>query len=162
MLRSWADTERLGYDMTTILAIDPGGKAGWALSRQGTIVAAGLVRVDLGHSLRVFAPVDLLVCEKPQCYPDDLVKGTKRANDLIVLAIRAGMLCEQARPGMAVTWFRAHDWKGSVPKDIHNARILTRMTTAERELLDCIPEILQNNTIDAIGLAMYASGRYRP
>lgn len=153
--------------MITGLSIDPGAKAGWALSHDGAIVASGLVRLDLGHRIRVFSDLSWLVCEGQQLYPHDVqhfgpVKAAARANDLITCGQRAGLLCGMAAPGTPITWVLPHAWKGSVDKDTHNLRVLKRLTEAEKALLDGILPSLVNNVIDAIGLNLWKSGRYRP
>ena len=153
------------------LALDPGAKGGWALSFRGAIVACGLVRVDKGETMRRFGNLSWIVCEDQQLYPSDITalgpaRAAKKARDLIVLARRAQALCDQAlggQPGAKVTWVLPHAWKGSVPKGIHNERVLVRLTDQERALVHgCTTPALVNNVIDAVGLNLWQSGRYRP
>ena len=144
--------------MLVRLAIDPGRYAGWALSRDGIVVACGLNVYP--NRIRVFAGVDEVVCERPQHYPN---MSTKQANDLITLALRAGGLCECACPGVPVTWVLPHAWKCSVPKDMHNVRVLKRLEESEKVLVrESACASLVNNVIDAVGLSLWASKRYTP
>jgi len=145
----------------SVLAIDPGAKTGWALSRDQTIVAAGLVRLDKGDRMRVFADLAEVWCELPCWQRGDT---PARINDLFVTARRAGALVVQACPDIdpeTVHWISPHLWKHSVDKALHNSRVLKRMTDQEKALIGDVPVALVNNVLDAIGLNMYATGRYR-
>lgn len=151
------------------LSIDGGAKGGWALSAGMTIVACGLVRLDKRERMRQFTDLSWVICEDQQLYPTDVrhlgpERSCKKAHDLIVLGRRAAIMCEQAAPGVEVTWVLPHAWKGSVPKETHNERVLKRLTDPERALLHACgcPPVLLNNVIDAIGLNLWMTRRYRP
>jgi len=147
---------------SSVLAIDPGAKSGWALSRDQVIVAAGLVRLDRGDRVRLFTDLTEVWCELPQWQCGDT---PARINDLFTTARRAGALVVQACPGWDpenVHWIAPHAWKGSVDKAVHNERVRKRLAAGELLLLQDIPQTLVNNVLDAIGLNMYATGRYRP
>lgn len=153
-----------------ILAFDPGVCTGWAAldSRAdvyGRLLACGVIEWE-GFSFDGpdFAdPVQTLAIEKPQVYRAGRQKGSQA--DVIDTAFRAGMLC---------TWVRAelrrdalyselfpvpHDWKGSTPKEIHNARVLSKLSPEERALLPRLPKGKMHNLVDAIGLAFWMVGR---
>ncbi len=52
-------------------------------------------------------------------------------------------------------------WKGAVPKEVHQPRILAALTAAEQGVLDAakVAPTLKNNVVDAIGLGLWAVGR---
>lgn len=129
-----------------ILAIDPGKNQGWAvLNDSGILSSCGLGCPPTGH-------YSLLVVEKPQVYPNTPVK---QSNDLISVAISVGRAIEQY-PANKVLLVVPHDWKGSVPKPIHNARVLNALTLSELNLIPSLAASLKHNVIDAIGLAKWA------
>lgn len=47
-------------------------------------------------------------------------------------------------------------WKGQTPKDIHNARVMSRLTLADRERIVWPAKSLAHNVIDAVGLLLWA------
>jgi len=127
--------------VTWITAIDPGARAGWALFFGRDLTACGPGDPD--------ELVGEVVIECPRVYPH----GKVDPNDLIVLARRVGRIEERAGRPCTLVFPRA--WKGTVKKPIMTARILSRMTTAERGLLMKI----DHNVIDAIGLGLWKVGR---
>lgn len=139
----------------------PGKNTGWANANDGTLVNCGLWLFD-------FAPEYVkgyhkIVIEVPQINPNDLKKpgASARINDLMQLAICAGQW-KQAVRAQETRIVHPHEWKGSVPKDVHNARVFERMSTSERALLPKLPPSKLHNVIDAVGLYMWDTGRMRP
>lgn len=144
-------------------AIDPGDKAGIAVF-DGTW-QVGLIREN--HVTKEWrerlAKVDVLYIERPKIYP----KGKQKARpaDIITLAIRAGelggmykLLNEKGR----LEYVEPQTWKKQLDKDMTKSRILTRLSEQEsRQMGDIykLPEGYQNNVWDAVGLAMFATGR---
>jgi hypothetical protein len=57
--------------------------------------------------------------------------------------------------GGSVVGYQPREWKGSVPKPIHNTRVLGKLTSAERKAI--VND--RHDVIDAIGLGLYYLGR---
>ncbi len=141
-----------------LLSIDPGIDTAWAQWKDGRLWACKLSgNFDLTW-------VSSAIIECPQVYP-----GTpqKQANDLITLAVMVGRYQEQflARK-IPVTLILPHKWKGTIPKDVHNNRVLSRLDPKERELYQTsvlgVPSSKRHNVVDAIGLGLYALKRLVP
>jgi len=149
--------------MTTLLSIDPGVKTvAWALFRKGYLVDVQLSRAksleeQIG-GLQLPEAVAKVVIEVPQVYA-----SSPRAEDLIRLAMVAGACLKEAgRYGHEIEALlvKPHAWKGTVPKDIHNKRVLKRLDRQERSLVEDVnPKSLRHNAIDAVGIGLWALGR---
>lgn len=99
------------------------------------------------------------IVEGQEKYPRDNV----RPNDLIYLAQVAGIATAfiQAHHGINPYIVRARKWKGSVPKDVHQKRIMSKVTIGQEcDYLDC-NKTQQGHVIDAIGLAYYGFEQHR-
>lgn len=48
------------------------------------------------------------------------------------------------------------EWKGQTPKEIHNRRVMARLTLADRERIVWPAQSLAHNVIDAVGLLLWA------
>lgn len=98
-----------------------------------------------------------LVIEVPQVYGTRSQKG--RQSDIVDLAVAAGM-CASALASPTYTssvyMVRPMTWKGQVPKRIHQQRILDSLTPYE---ISQIPEGGRKDTLDAIGIGLWALGR---
>lgn len=153
----------------TVVSIDPGLRyCGVAVFQEKVLVQAGLVKnpeeVKRGPvAWRAMAAevqgfiagggIRTLATEFPKIYPLRQQKGDQA--DLIEVAGVAGAVVGALfeRAG-SVVGYEPYQWKGTVPKDIHNKRVLTRLSEAEHALLDDIPAGLVHNTIDAIGIGL--------
>lgn len=146
--------------MKALLAIDPGSCSGVALFYANVLVWAwgGSVheigRPPMGWG---FAGSDFVI-EIPQIYPGSQEEDP---NDLVRTSITAGRWIERmcalgAREPVEV---RPREWKGQVPKTIHNARVRARMTVGEISLLPDLPKSKMHNVIDAVGLGLWRLGR---
>ncbi len=170
--------------MRSILAVDPSlACTGWAVFDNGQLSSAGIIPTkprlsyrDRLHEVRKAlpfsggAPFDLLVLEWPQIYREK--KQTKRdafgnarrtdPNDLLWVAAVAGIVLTTVH-ATDVLMQRPGDWKGQVPKSIHNARVIARLSPPEREAFRRagLPKSQEHNAIDAIGLGLTALGRMR-
>ncbi len=101
--------------------------------------------------------LDSLVVEIPQVYAGK-AKGDN--NDLINLAIVAGACAAGCHQSVLATPRR---WKGTMKKEAHHARLLSKLMLPERRLLETIlaryAKGLQHNLLDAVGLAAWLCGR---
>ena len=114
---------------------------------------AQALATELDYLIEEFHP-DLCVVEWQAIRPSD-----PRPNDILELCTVAGMcvaLC--ARESVPVERPLPVAWKGSVPKKIHQKRILVAAGANDKD--DCwagIPKGKLNHVIDALGLAMWGS-----
>lgn len=138
-----------------LLAIDPGTKStGFAIFEDGLVHvsrATLLSCADTDAALCTFEPyADIIVCEVPQVYP----RSKADPNDLIKLALLAGALVAKW-PAHSKVLVYPREWKNQVPKKIHNARTLAKLTPSELRLC----EGLSHDEIDAVGLGLWYLGR---
>lgn len=149
---------------TDTLAIDPGKATGWAYGVDTQLTGCGLFDPDQ-TSLVIPARITQIIVELP-CWQ----KGDKpeRINDLYITAFRAGLACAELRAvEQKLRIVRPRDWKGSVPKDVHNERVLKALTTEERAIVFAacdaggkkVSVAKLNNVIDAVGLFLFQVGR---
>ena len=148
-----------------ILAIDPGGAClGWAFfDSGGVLTACGLSRTKektidgrvLDHRTvlaKMAVVVDRIVCERMTWRGRQTKSGPQDLMDLNVIA-----------GAMGTEWVTPAEWKGHVPKDIHQPRILKALTPEERKIVMAVgPPSLRHNAIDAVGIGLYALKRMRP
>jgi len=133
------------------LGIDPG------VRRSACVLLApnGLILDSAWHS----CPRELLlwldgrsrhaVVEGQQHYPG---VASSQPNDLIALALEAGRLAGAlGSVGVSVKIPKPREWKGTVPKPIHNARVSKKLTGR----FDGVSEEQANHFIDAAGLALW-------
>lgn len=166
--------------MSELLAtLDPGLRAcGIAVFRDSTLVAAGLPRnpqqrgrggqtwfamslsVRLWLHERGFVTLRRVIAECPQVYTAGKAKGDP--NDLIELAGVVGAVLGQADCDDIAT-VSPREWKGTLDADVMTERIRERLTATEAERIDPdVPEHLQHNTLDAIGIGLHVLGRLAP
>ncbi len=150
--------------MGGVIGIDPGKRSGWALFDRGNaLVAAGTMpeREILDSppgAERYDVPFGLVVIELPVIYP---TRKTPPA-DLIDLAVLVGDLRGfYYRAGVEVRLVTPRNWKGTVPKPIHNKRTLAALTPEERALLPKRPRArdYDHNMLDAVGLGLWGTKR---
>lgn len=152
--------------MTLLVAIDPGKNTGWAFFQNGALVqckVSGWVEM-FEHSddfmRRFIQPSQLEVLGELPCVysgprPED-------PNDLIVLAEQLGELLALYRArGCSVQTIHPRTWKGTVPKEHHQPRILSKLSPAELELVPRMPiaRRYEHNAVDAVGLGLWKLGR---
>lgn len=97
-----------------------------------------------------FTP-DRMALELPQIYVASRSKGDP--NDLILLTGVVGALT-QWFAGMTFLYL-PHQWKGAVPKNIMNERILKRFSDDEKSKIEKAPKSLLHNSIDACGIGLH-------
>ena len=143
--------------MKKLLAIDPGQTAGWAEFEDGKLERAGAGTkkfvLDFGSW------VENVVIEKPCWYGRD---NKVDVNDLIDLAIFVGEVKQKYRQSV-VELVMPVTWKGTVPKKIHNQRVIDVLSEKERALLPFRPRAkdYDHNMLDAVGIGLWKLGRLR-
>lgn len=95
---------------------------------------------------------DLVVIEYPEIY-----RHTKQDidyEDILAVTLVAGAVLGSV---VSKEWRlpKPKQWKGQVPKNIHNDRVLNRLYEHERGW----PELSNHNAIDAVGLGLWGLGR---
>lgn len=143
--------------MRTVLGIDPGRNAGWAQFFDGRLVDANTwpsnQLIATPPEIRILPAA--VVIEVPRIYPRG---GKGDPNQLIDLAVMVGDLAGYyRRRGAQVELVTPRRWKGSVPKAMHNARVLAALSETERALLPKRPRArdYDHNMVDAVGLALW-------
>lgn len=150
--------------MTHLLSIDPGKNLGWASFCDGSLNGCGVISdaLDLDRLCGRLPRYDkiVLVIEKPQVYQGRKSKGDP--NDLIDLAVQAGFVVGRLRPSKTV-WPKPATWKGQVPKEVVERRVLAILTEQEKELVGHadVRRSVRHNMYDAIGIGLWHLGRYR-
>lgn len=155
--------------MSRIISIDPGTRlSGYALFVNGACTDASVIASrkgsranntvagrahDMARQLRErVGLVDVAVVERPVIYPD----SRERDSDIVNLAVTAGILagafdCELDMP-------TPREWKGTVPKDIHNSRTRAACPAAAR-IISQIRGGVRNHAWDAVGLGLWYLGK---
>jgi hypothetical protein len=132
----------------TITSIDPGAWAGFARWQSFKLQEVGRLT-----DAYFFRGLGKCVIEHPMIYP--MGKSSSRPNDIVKLAITAG---RQSGPWEDVTWLAPHEWKGQVPDDILERRILAVLAPDEkfivRTILEKTPKSYRHNLTDAIGIGL--------
>lgn len=103
--------------------------------------------------------IKIVTVESQQVY----VGKAFRANDLVRLAHVGGaaaqlfvLLCPQADLKMPLP----RDWKGEVPKDIHQSRILRKLLDSPAKAKIDTLGVRRSHVIDSIGLAFWGVSMY--
>lgn len=144
------------YSGMRCLAIDPGNCSGWAIFLDGELVRCG-VCAPKGTRFPWHDYVDVarVIIELPQIYPN----GEHDPNDLIKVAYGAGFYAGTCL-GATVRLVLPREWKGQVPKPVHNRRVLGRLRAVGRPVYERAAASMAagkvNNMVDAIGLGLYA------
>jgi len=161
-----------------LLALDPGIRGcGVALFRDRTLGWCAYVRsgskapdllgvLDMAQAVVGWVEpqeVHQLAVEWPQVYAGSKQKGDP--NDLIALAGVVAAVCTRF-PGAVVTRYKPRDWKGQVPKEVIQARILGDVRPGRLSIEEvsafrdaACPPSLQHNVLDAIGIGLHFFGR---
>jgi hypothetical protein len=161
-----------------IIGVDPGRTTGlaevWRVGETWRLTAFGSIDLSksdgLGLLPRVFhagegGEAAEVVVEVPRWRrygnPGD-------PNDLLKLAKRAGMVIEYYRGGASgIVEVFPEDWKGGVAKRVHHERLMAALTSEELHLLTAgskrvskaNPHGVDNNELDAVGIALWRCGR---
>jgi hypothetical protein len=150
-------------DLSSLLAIDPGQTTGWAFFKAGLLFAAGYGAHEFfkdGSNMPDEAThAKKVVIELPHHFSS---RRKADVQDLIMLGVRVGELKQTWRSrGSDILLVWPQTWKGSVPKEIHNKRVLEMLAQSEKELLPTRPRAkdFDNNMVDAIGIGLWKLGR---
>jgi hypothetical protein len=142
----------------TLLAIDPGACSGWALFRAGQLTEAGVASPDHAGSSFGGRRFDVVVIEIPNAH-EKRNAAPSTVQDLFTLCVRAGRLIERARPAK-VRYVLPSAWKGQIDKEVCAKRVLRTLSEAELACIPAIPLGKIHNCYDAIGIGLYALGRF--
>jgi hypothetical protein len=153
--------------MTTLAAIDPGRAGmGWAIFKDRALVETGILENTsprevvkvLGLVLARWAPADAVV-EVPQVYRQRMQKGDP--NDLITVAIMAGLAVAVLAPFTEAQLVRPHAWKGNRPKAVDNQQTLRLLNDMELRMVAAsgASKSKLHNVLDAVGLGLWKLGR---
>lgn len=150
--------------MGLITAFDSGTYTGWAQCLDGKIIGCGLILVQQNRPMRDLPPTltgGVVFIEKPVHRRQG---KTVDPNNLITLGIKVGRLQETYLVfGNDVKLIVPTDWKGSVPKEIQNARDENALNVSEAltvgRAMHEVADSYRNNVWDAIGIALWASRR---
>lgn len=94
--------------------------------------------------------VDVFVLEVPQIYR--VSRGDP--NDLIDLA-GVGAAIGASLPIQQAVCYKPREWKGTAPKEIHQPRIVAKLSEAEKYFLAATPKSLVHNVVDAVGIGLF-------
>jgi hypothetical protein len=118
-----------------------------------------IISMELG-SFPFGIAVERIAVEGQEKYPRDRI----RPNDLIHLAQVSGMASAHAQQHypLATLWIPTpRMWKGQVPKNVHQGRILARLGLTEKleevEGAQGMTKTQRGHVIDAIGLALWVA-----
>jgi hypothetical protein len=148
--------------MSTLLAIDPGESTGFAAFRHGVLSCAwpATIHAEPIRELGTIRGYDACVIERPRFYPG---QSKVDANDLIVLALRAGILA-QAVAATSTRFVAPSDWKGQLPKNVCHVRIRAILSPLEAGILERdtrkLAASVAHNVLDAVGIGLFALGRF--
>lgn len=154
--------------MRTTIGIDPGTRqCGFAFFVDDEPESCGLVQsalrtveeraVDMAsqlvHACGMAYP--MAVVERPVIYPN----SRERDSDIVDLAVTAGVVAGALRKGR-LRMPTPREWKGTVPKKIHNERTAARCPAAVA-LIAKLPKGQRNHVWDAVGLALWGIEKER-
>lgn len=148
-----------------MVCIDPGTQcAGYATfsEEDKAMISCGVFRgndwMDTAARVPDFGKVDKLVIEDPRVYPITNVDP----NNLMILAKAVGAIVANVK-AIHTKLVTPSRWKKSVPKKIHQKRILRGMTPEETQILEnCLcPKSLKHNVIDAVGIGLWELRRIK-
>jgi hypothetical protein len=145
------------------LYLDAGENCGGALANGRQLFWCGLLSLS-DHWILGFPytqQTDRLVIEIPNAHESKGKTRSKRdPQAIITLAITCGQWIRHVSAKDTIRKFPS-TWKGQVPKDLHNTRVLEALTDPERELVaSCgAAKSKLNNVVDAVGLFLDDTGR---
>jgi len=149
-----------------LITVDPGCVLGVAVFRNSVLLDVGLLSAptirDLHFRLHQlfskYSPRHAVV-EVPQVYQQRRWKGDP--NDLIDVAVLAGIAGAALAPFCEPLFITPHVWKGNRPKSVDNEYTLSKLSAVEREIVDrCSwPKAQAHNVLDALGIGLWSLER---
>lgn len=143
-----------------VLGVDPGKHfCGWGIVDEHGVDSFGYTRPE-------YTPIDVhaVVVEIPQIYTHRGSKGDP--NDLIPLALAAGEVLGFFRrflPTVRTATVLPAQWKGQVPKEVMQRRLLETVPEPKREnlqlALNQYTKEQRHNVLDGIMLALHGRDR---
>lgn len=144
---------RIEHTGQRVLAIDPGVKyLGWALGQGGLITQTGYTE-GIEDCRFLHGLCDVCIIEKPQQY----ASSAARRADITDLTLAAGEIKAYVSAPQTLLW-EPREWKGQVPKPIHQARILIKLRPCEVAILP-LRKMQRGHVLDACGIALRFMGR---
>lgn len=145
----------------SLIAIDPGvHRCGVAFFMDGQLQLAEYQENSylFGNEWETSRSYRNVVVEMPRIYPGaQQRKGD--LNDLLNLAAVVGRVEEKFKTAVVSRVF-PQKWKGQVPKQVMNARVLSKLSDVERARILSVGA-KDHNTIDAVGIGLWALGRLK-
>lgn len=154
-----------------LISVDPGVKAtGVAFFDDYSLVNVLLVRarslelmiVEMQKFTNFYDTPDTVIVERPTIYRRG---GKGDPVGLVSISIVAGAAaCSISQDVWSkIKFVEPRVWKGSVPKKIHNERIVEQLNDREQAILKTrlvkAPVKLIHNVIDAVGIGLYQLGK---
>ena len=151
-----------------LIAIDPGKVClGWASFKDARLVAAGIIENNT-RLVATYEPLEdvmhgedpsCVIIEVPQVYPQRAQKGDP--NDLIDVAVIAGVVAGLALSFVEPQLVKPHAWKGNRPKTVDNEYTLSLLKPDELKIVNgCgASKSKLHNVIDAVGIGLWKLGR---
>lgn len=99
----------------------------------------------------------VIVVEWFKLRPPDLRKGVKMCNDMMNLQAVAGMAYKAAMhvfPEAEVKHVYPIEWKGTIPKKIHQERLRRKLGKPGEAFLSCFIKTKASHVLDGLGLAL--------
>lgn len=103
-----------------------------------------------------------IVIEFPKVRQRSSQRAAKRGtdpNDLLQLAAVVGAITSCVKSEGIPIVHLPEEWKGQVPKKIHNDRAEARLSDVERARLPKLAQNIRHNMIDAIAIGLHEVGR---
>lgn len=144
-------------------SFDPGGScAAYAIFIGSALVECGLSRTKIKDVFGRAQAHRALVWARMQHWGVTRVRGeamvfrqeSNKGDPQILIDLNLITGC------VGTEWIAPHSWKGMVPKEEHQPKILSALSAKERALVEAImPNGLRHNAIDAVGIGLNALGR---
>lgn len=147
-----------------LISVDPGKVGlGWAYFENSYLLKAGIIENVLELQKLNYTFVELLSCcrptvcviEVPQVYQQRSWKGDP--NDLIDVAVIAGVVAAAASAFGEPQLIRPHAWKGNRPKAVDIEYTLSLLSDDERVIVEGCGALKSklHNVIDAVGIGLW-------
>jgi len=99
--------------------------------------------------------VDVFVGEEMPVYQFD---GLQKRRDLLQVQGSMSAIACELRAVRSIS-YEPSLWKGSVKKEVFTARVESKLTLAEKSVIDKCPNSLRHNLLDSVALGKFAISR---